>query len=183
MTRIHVLIHFFDTVHVVLPLVYTVDVLPQPDMLLIGLSSVALRHRLAVMKHSRVTPVTLVLDTFKQHNLVSQQENIASMQVACCQIWTFSRQETLIFGSSSRQCHLLSWLAAAIEKCLVVVRSFLIVSLRRMSANHCCELVMVSFPAKCCRLFAPAPVSSSWMESLIHDRQFDHCSCPPDPES
>ena len=31
--------------------------------------------------------------------------------------------------------------------------SFLIASLRRMSANHCFEFVMVSFPAKCCRLF------------------------------
>ena len=47
-----------------LPLVYTVDVLPQPDMLLIGLSSVALRHR-------QVTSVTLVLDTFKLSNLCS----------------------------------------------------------------------------------------------------------------
>ena len=66
MTRIHVLIQcfFFDKVHVVLPLVYTVDVLLQPDMVLIGLSSVALRHGLADMERSQVTPVTLVLDTF-----------------------------------------------------------------------------------------------------------------------
>ena len=74
MTRIHVLIQcfFLDKVHVVLPLVYTVDVLLQPDMLLIGLSSVALRHALAVMKRSQVTPVTLVLDTFKPRNLGSR---------------------------------------------------------------------------------------------------------------
>ena len=65
MTRIHVLIHsFFDKVHIVLPLVYTVDVLLQPDMFLIGLSSVALRHGLADMERSQVTTVTLVLDTF-----------------------------------------------------------------------------------------------------------------------
>ena len=54
-----------------LPLVYTVAVLPQPDMLLIKLC-VALRHGLAVMKRSQVTPVTLVLDTFKQGNLGSR---------------------------------------------------------------------------------------------------------------
>ena len=73
MTQIHVLIQFFfDKVHVVLPLVYTVDVLPQPDMLLIGLSSVALRHGLADMERAQVTQVTLVLDTFKQGNLGSQ---------------------------------------------------------------------------------------------------------------
>ena len=53
---------FFDKVHVVSPLVYTIAVLPQPDVLLIGLC-VALRHGLAVMKRSQVTPVTLVLDT------------------------------------------------------------------------------------------------------------------------
>ena len=51
MTQLHVLIQcFFDKVHVVLPLVYTVDVLPQPDMLLIGLSNIALRHRLVAHK-------------------------------------------------------------------------------------------------------------------------------------
>ena len=63
---------FFDKVHVVLPLVFTVDELLQPDMLLIGLSCVALRHGLSDMKRSQVTPVTLVLDTFKQHNLGSR---------------------------------------------------------------------------------------------------------------
>ena len=51
MTQIHVLIQFFfDEAHVVLPVVYTVDVLLQPDVLLIGLSSAALRHGLAAHK-------------------------------------------------------------------------------------------------------------------------------------
>ena len=36
----------------------------QPDMLLIGLSCVVLRHGLADMERSQVTPVTIVLDTF-----------------------------------------------------------------------------------------------------------------------
>ena len=40
----------------------TVDVLLQPDMLLIGLSCVV-RHGLADMERSQVTLVTLVLDT------------------------------------------------------------------------------------------------------------------------
>ena len=65
---------------------------------------------------------------------------LASMQLAFRQIWTFSRQETLISCRLPRQRHLLSWLAAAIENCLVVVGSFLIVSLRSMMANHCLEL-------------------------------------------
>ena len=67
---------------------------------------------------------------------------LASMQLAFRQIWTFSRQETLIL--CSRQRHLLSWLAAAIENCLVVVGSFLIVS-RSMVANHCLELFRLSW--------------------------------------
>ena len=43
---------------------YNVDVLLQSNLLLIGLSSVALRHGLADIERSQVTPVTLVLDTF-----------------------------------------------------------------------------------------------------------------------
>ena len=108
---------------------------------------------------------------------------LASMQLAFRQILTFSRQETLIL--CRRQHHLLSWLAAAIENCLVVVGSFLIVFLRGAMANHCLEL-LGCHGEPCCLLLhivCPAPVSSSLMETLIHDLQFDHYSCLPDPES
>ena len=62
MTRKIVLIRcFFDTCCFTTPV--TVVVLLQPDMVLIGLSCVVLRHGLADMERSQVTPVTLVLDT------------------------------------------------------------------------------------------------------------------------
>ena len=107
------------------------------------------------------------------------------MQLAFRQVWTFSLQETLIRCRLPRQRHLLSWLAAAIETCLVVVGSFLLVSLRRMMANQCLELV-ACHGEPCCQLLqivCLATISSSLMESLVRDCQFDRCSCLPDPES
>ena len=63
----------------------TVDVLLQPDMLLIGLSCVVLRHGLADMERSQVTPVTFVLDTSTAQSRLTEYvltQGTCSAQVA-----------------------------------------------------------------------------------------------------
>ena len=55
--------------------------------------------------------------------------------------------------------------------CRCCLASFLVAWVRKMGANHCLGLVMVSPPANSCRMLA-----CSLLQSLIRDFQFDRCS-------